>query len=293
MATPTGILAELISTFSAADRRVWEASRNAPTTGSTNITSPASSTTTWQILWVNWEQVFNPDRLGLAVNSRAFRRSNWAGKSIYVVIGADVYEAPMGSPVNQGDHIRPTRSFLDFSIDAPTITVSAQFGLVVADSGQSALVGKYVANDLQDVDITPPMLTGLEVNDKTLGLTFNEALDVNHSPVNSAFTITAGGRSVGVSGRRHIVQLSGAIYELKLASSVNYGETVTLAYTKPSTNGLRDEAGNELATFEPMNVTNNTPRPAFLYGSDAVKKMYYGSRQIKKMYYANRLVYTE
>ena len=44
---------------------------------------------------------------------------------------------------------------------------------------------------------------------------------------------------------------------LTLASPVVYGDAVTVAYTKPSTNPLQTVAGGQAASITAMNVTNN------------------------------------
>ena len=53
------------------------------------------------------------------------------------------------------------------------------------------------------------------------------------------------------------VAISGTKVLLTLASPVVYGDAVTVAYTKPSTNPLQTAAGGQAASLTAQNVTNN------------------------------------
>lgn len=75
----------------------------------------------------------------------------------------------------------------------------------------------------------------------------------NIVPDVSAFTVTVAGVARGVSS----VAISDNVVKLTLSSSVNKGEAVTVAYTKPDTNPLQTPDGLEAASLTPQNVTNN------------------------------------
>ena len=85
-------------------------------------------------------------------------------------------------------------------------------------------------------------------------MTFDEPLDESSTPAASAFTVNAAGSAVTVDS----VTVSGATVILVLASEVEGGAEVTVAYTQPSANRLRDVAGNEAATFAAQEVENLT-----------------------------------
>ena len=104
---------------------------------------------------------------------------------------------------------------------------------------------------------TAPVLDSAAVDGSALTLTFDQALSASHVPAGSAFTVTVAGSSRGVSG----VSLSGSAATLTLASAVAHGEAVTVAYTAPSANGLRDGSSNAVASFAATAVANNTPAP--------------------------------
>jgi len=104
-----------------------------------------------------------------------------------------------------------------------------------------------------------PELTGAAMgsNGTTLTLTFDETLAVtNPANLPSAFSVTVDGESKAVT----YVQNDGANRVLTLASpAVLEGVTVTVSYTKPGSDGLRDAAGFEVASFTDQAVTNGSP----------------------------------
>ena len=96
------------------------------------------------------------------------------------------------------------------------------------------------------------------VDDNTVTLAYNEALDERSVPTTSAFTVTVG----GATATPDAVRLSGRTATLSLASRVAHDQTVTLSYT-PGTRPLRDVAGNPAPAFSGRSVTNNTPEPIY------------------------------
>ena len=84
-------------------------------------------------------------------------------------------------------------------------------------------------------------------------ITFSEALDTRTSatPAASAFAVTVSSASRTVSD----VSVSGSTVTLTLAAAVAGGATVTVSYTKPGANTLKDfTAGNEVASFSGQSV---------------------------------------
>ena len=111
------------------------------------------------------------------------------------------------------------------------------------------------------LDTTAPTVSSAEVNGTTLTITFNENLDTGSAPAGSAFTVTATrtGSAARTLRGTGMAMVSGMTATVTLASAAINGDTVTLAYTKPPTNPLRDTAGNQVAAFTGRTVTNNTP----------------------------------
>ena len=108
-------------------------------------------------------------------------------------------------------------------------------------------------------DTTAPVLSTAAVNGATLTLTYDEALDANSTPANSAFTVTVAGTTVSVSG----VAVSGSTVTLTLASAVAPSQTVTLGYAVPNSNPIQDDAANAALALSGQAVANNTPGLVF------------------------------
>ena len=107
-------------------------------------------------------------------------------------------------------------------------------------------------------DTTAPVLRSATTTALELGLTYDEDLDADSEPAPSAFSVTVDGASRAVTG----VSLDGTKVTLTLASTVRAGETVTVSYTVPGTDPLRDEASNPATAFADHPVMNETPATA-------------------------------
>ena len=96
------------------------------------------------------------------------------------------------------------------------------------------------------------------MNGVTLSLTYNEILDDFVSLPVSAFTVTVDG---GVRAATS-TSVSGRVVTLVLATGVEAGQTVTVAYTRPdSYHFIRDTLGNLGESFSARAVINNTAAP--------------------------------
>ena len=86
---------------------------------------------------------------------------------------------------------------------------------------------------------------------------FSEALDDSSVPALSAFTILAGTtRRLGASRA-----ISGNEITFTFTTAFAHDDVITIAYTKPGSDPLQDEAGNEVETFTAQPVANNVPAP--------------------------------
>jgi lysophospholipase L1-like esterase len=101
-------------------------------------------------------------------------------------------------------------------------------------------------------DTTAPIASSAAVANSTpttLSVTFSEALNTSYVPDVSSVTVSGHTASaLAVSGNTMIVTVN-AYVSGEAASAV--------AYTQPATNGLRDAAGNLVASFSGLAVTNN------------------------------------
>ena len=103
------------------------------------------------------------------------------------------------------------------------------------------------------VDNTAPTFVsaGTSGTDKVV-LTYDEALNTTQ-PATSAFTVKVGGNNRGVD----TVAISGSAVTLTLASAFRPGDTLTVSYTKPGSNPIKDAADNEAVSLAETTVTNN------------------------------------
>ena len=116
-------------------------------------------------------------------------------------------------------------------------------------------------------DTTPPTLSSAFVRSsgQAIQFRFSENLQVSNLPPASAFTVTAGGSAVTVSGIT-----AGAfpnVLNLRVSPFIRQSQAVVVTYTDPTasddTNAIQDTAGNDVATFTTgLNsvpaVTNNS-----------------------------------
>ena len=116
-----------------------------------------------------------------------------------------------------------------------------------------------------ETDNTPPALAeeaegyGVAADGRSIRLVFDEALDHANRPAKEAFTVTAGGSAVPVTG------VSGGASWLRLAlgSVIVQDQAVTVRYADPTKGdavALQDAAGNEAADFT-VTVTNGSTVP--------------------------------
>ena len=106
-------------------------------------------------------------------------------------------------------------------------------------------------------DTTAPAVRLASVDGTKLTLTITEGLNEDSTPAASAFAVTVAGaaRSLAASDP---VSIDGRRVTLTLASAVSPGEAVSLSYTKPAENPLKDRADIAAASFSNRSVTNRT-----------------------------------
>ena len=105
------------------------------------------------------------------------------------------------------------------------------------------------------VDVVNPALASAAVNGAALTLTYGEPLDGSSTPATDAFTVTVAGSGRTVTH----VSVSGRVVTLMLASAVTAGQDVTVTYTVPGTNPIRDAEGNAADGLSNDPVRNATP----------------------------------
>ena len=97
------------------------------------------------------------------------------------------------------------------------------------------------------VDADPPGVKSVTMQETTLRLLYDEALDPASRPVPSAYTLAPGGNP-------SMVAIVGSTVTLTFASAPAEGATVTLAYAAPALNPVKDAAGNPAPAFTGLTV---------------------------------------
>lgn len=106
------------------------------------------------------------------------------------------------------------------------------------------------------VDTTAPTASSAAVANATptiVAITMSEAMDPAYVPSASAFTVT--GHTVSSAS------VSGSTVSLTVSAAFVNGETRTVSYVQPGSNAARDLAGNLLASFSNLSITNNVIAP--------------------------------
>lgn len=124
---------------------------------------------------------------------------------------------------------------------------------VLAISGEPEAPG----TEPGQTDTTAPTITAAVVASSAPGvvvLTASEPLNTSFVPAASAFAVT--GHTVSS------VALAGSAINLTVTPNFANGEAPrTVSYTQPGTNGARDAAGNLVASFSGLAITNNVAAP--------------------------------
>ena len=130
----------------------------------------------------------------------------------------------------------------------------------------AAFTGQTVTNNV--AGIIPVYLSSAIENatPSLIEITYSQTL-ANIIPAASSFTVMVNSVARSVS----TVAISGNKVRLTLTSPVIYGNTVTVAYSKPSTNPLQVPAGGLAAAFTGQTVTNNVAGIIPVYLSSAIE----------------------
>ena len=163
---------------------------------------------------------------------------------------------------------------LDFELQSssPVINKGTDVGLETDYSGNPIFglpdIGAFETLPASNTP-TPAFLGSVIENPtpSTVELTYDITL-ANIIPATSAFSVGVNSTARTISS----VTISGTKVLLTLASTVAYGDVVTVAYTKPSTNPLQTSAGGQAATISAQAVTNKVAAPAApVYSSGAIE----------------------
>ncbi|CDN43510.1 Ig-like domain-containing protein [Paenibacillus sp. P22] len=142
-------------------------------------------------------------------------------------------------------------------------SLNASVGLTVSYSKGSPALADLAGNEADSfsgvpasmftASTTPTYLSGM-ANGDTLTLVYSGALDPASAPAPSQYSIRADGVLVPVNS----VSIAGSSVILKLSRAVTSGQAVTVTYTPPTYNPLRQIGGDSAASLLLASATNAT-----------------------------------
>ena len=144
--------------------------------------------------------------------------------------------------------------------DERTLTITGLTN-VIEHTFQVRAVNGSGSGSMRQATATPagaPALQSAEIDAAELTLEFSNTLDATSRPARSAFEVKVRGTAVSLSSSNP-VSISGRAVTLRLGSPVTAGDTVTVSYTAPGANPIKDDAALEAPSFTDEPVTNNTP----------------------------------
>ena len=128
-----------------------------------------------------------------------------------------------------------------------------------AGNDADSLVDQVVTNSSTVLDQVAPVFQSVEMSTDgaTITLTYDEVLNGANGPATANFQLMVQGERRGVS----MVTVSGRAVELKLASAITTGLTVTVTYNDPTVgvddlNAIQDRSGNDADSLIDQPVAN-------------------------------------
>jgi hypothetical protein len=230
---------------------------SAPTVSSVRAASAngrytAGSTVTIEVVMSETVTVTGTPQLSLNINGQA-RPVNYQSGS-----GTNILT--FSYQVQPGDE----SARLEYS---STSALSLNSGSIVDAAGNSAQVtlatqgstGSLADSSNLIIDANAPTVISANVasNGQTITVALSETLSATSASA-SSYSITVNGSSVAVSS----LSISGSSVILTLATPIDSATAVLLSYADPSgsndASALQDLAGNDVATFSSLNVTNGS-----------------------------------
>ena len=214
-------------------------------------TGPAVSSVTvdGRSLAIVFDQALDPSAAGTPAAS-AFTVTVGSGAGVNpsgVSVSGSTVTLTLATPVTQGQMVS-----VSYAAPATGGRIRSADGI----RNTASFSGVGVTNH---TDRPPPAVSSAAVEDASLAIVFDEALDpaAAGTPPRSAFRVAVGTASGSIPSG---VAVSGSTVTLTLATAVRLGQTVSVSYTAPSSGGkIRSADGiRNVASFSGRSVTNNT-----------------------------------
>ena len=220
--------------------------------------------------------ITDDDTRGVTVTPETLTVDEAGDRTYTVVLDSKPTEAVTVTPTVTGDSdvtvSPPELVFAPTAWDtAQAVTVRAAADADTTDDtatvSHAVTGGDYEANSVAAASVTVTVTddhTPPTVRSRTLVETiqahfiqvvYDEVLAADSIPGSGAFEVKVEGTTVALGSVSRSQE--GEQLLIQLPNNVRPGETVTLSYTRPGTDALKDAAGNEAASFTDRAVTNN------------------------------------
>ncbi len=214
---------------------------NEPPTAPRNLNAKSHSATQIDLSWRAPAKTGGSDITGYRIEVSSDGGNNWSD-----------LVADTGSALTRYMHTVPSGATRHYRISAVNAVGTGPVSDVASATATASAPGLASAV----VERTDSLSVRLE---------FDEPVDTTSIPDKSAFAIQAGETPLGLTALevtsftvKSEGSEAGRLGWLGLATRVRPGQTVTLSYTKPGTDPLKDSAGNDMEAFTGYSVTNET-----------------------------------
>jgi uncharacterized repeat protein (TIGR02059 family) len=172
-----------------------------------------------------------------------------------VSVSGNIVQLTLAGPIVYGDLVTVTYVVPGSNpLQTASGSQAAAFSVQRVTNNVTPILPVYTASSIENA------------NPALLVITYNMAL-ANVTPAASAFIVSVNSSARSVSK----VTVTGSTVQLTLANPVIYGDVVTIAYTKPSSNPLQSASGAQAATLSAQKVTNNVAAGSPVYVSSAIQ----------------------
>lgn len=193
--------------------------------------------------------------------------SSGAGVAVNFASGnKDIYETPHSGAYVGIDELPATSTF-DDGDKLVVLKANGTVSSILASIVKAASTGTGGGTPTPG-DTTAPTAQSAAVANATptyVDITMSEAMDMNYTP--AASSVIVSGHTVSA-----VAWLSNTVLRVTVTTAFINGEPArTVSYTQPGTNNARDLAGNLLANFSSLAITNNIAAAATMAGKYAMR----------------------
>ena len=198
----------------------------------------AGETITFQVTFYGPVTVTGTPQFGFVIGDRTVHANYSSGSDTTELVFSHAVTAADGDAPDGISWAADSLGLNGGSIKFMTNVVAQQVDANLDHPAQAALPA-------HKVDSAKPVLEEAGVDNATLALTFSEELDTT-APAATAFTVKV---DAGSGANPTAVSIADNVVTLTLGSGVDTSQTVTVSYTKPGNNPIKDLVGKEADGF--------------------------------------------